>query len=193
MRQRNHIKPVSGEFHPEFFPDGVVESIDGEELRQSELADGNHQAGFEDFQFAIKPGGVVHDFIAGGNPVASGGLFAGKAPAHGSHVDAGTELSLIYAGRLLKPLEERAPRRPGEGPSQLWLLISRRLANEHDSAHDRTTADDGLVHGRAALACKQLLHVPRQQLFYSSCLRHARIKPRENDGTKRGNIIPTTV
>jgi hypothetical protein len=122
---------VLGVAHAELFPNDFVEPIDREELRDAELADGNHQSGLKNLELAVTPVGAVRYFIPRGHAVAALRLLAGKTAARRGHVDTGTKFWFVHAGRVFEPLEERLACGPREGSAQYRLLVARRLTDEN--------------------------------------------------------------
>ena len=78
MRQRNDIEVVSIERAAELPADHRVKFCHREQLRDGELADGNDQAGLENFDLTLQPTRTVLNLLIARHTVAAGGFLPGK-------------------------------------------------------------------------------------------------------------------
>ena len=97
MRQGNQIEAVPAINRAKLFSDHIVKPLDGEELRDTQLADGNDQLRAQNVELAVTPIRAVFHFFAGGHPIAAFGSLARKASRGRRHVNLGSEFLLRQA------------------------------------------------------------------------------------------------
>src|SRR5688572_12097088 len=165
MRQWNQIEREPFLPHAKLFTDDRLKPVGWQELRDGKLAHREHQVRPQDFKFPIPPWQTLVHFVAGWHPIAAGGFLSGKATACGGHVDRFANLHLTESSRIVEPAKERLAGGPGERPSEQWLLVARRLANQHHFAYDRPAADHGLMHVGTTTAGAQSRDVVSQQPY----------------------------
>ena len=129
MRERDDVEGVAAIGDGEFFADDVGQFVEGDELLDRELADGDDERGPEQRDLGVEPARAIDDLLRVRHAVAAGGVLAGEAAADRGHVDRRAKLRLGHPAGALEPAEERLPRRPREGAPEHRLLRARRLAD----------------------------------------------------------------
>ena len=152
MGQRHDINSLSITSRPKRPPHRFRQRSFAKQLSDSKFANGQHQTGLQEDEFAFQPLRTVGDFCFIRHPVAPLGFLPRKTAANRGKVDAITRLILRPSEGRLKPLEQRLAGRPGERAAKLRLFVTRRLANEDDAAGHRMPDHDGTVHARAKRA-----------------------------------------
>lgn len=103
MRQRNEIELLASTFDTKTTPDDLVEFPDRHELRDSEFADRDNEAGLQNFDFAVQPRRTIRDLPWIGDTIASTRCFAGETTADCCEVYFPAHRFFVEAGRLFKP------------------------------------------------------------------------------------------
>jgi hypothetical protein len=159
MGQGDEIKRHAMVIDQKLATNHFIEFGEGDELRDCQFSDWNHQPRPQDFELVIHPGGAIANFLGRRDPVAATGRFPRETSTDGSEVNGGSKGSFVHSSEFFEPAKKCFAGRMSERSFQDRLAYARRLADQHHFAQNRAAGNRRRDHPRATPASPETCHV----------------------------------
>jgi hypothetical protein len=159
MGQRDEIKRHAMVIDQKLAANHFIEFGEGDELRDCQFSDWNHQPRPQDFELVIHPGGAIANFLGRRDPVAATGRFPWETSTDRSEVDGGSKGGLVHSSEFFEPAKKCFAGCMSERSFQDRLAYAWRLPDQHHFAQNRAAGNGRRNHPRTTPALPELCHM----------------------------------
>src|SRR5262245_35576266 len=106
MRKRDHVETLPRTLYAKLLPNHFFQLRAVDELHDSQPADGNNKAWWQDFDFIINPRRAVANLVRSRNAVCAARIFSRKTAADGCEINFRSNCRFIHPAEFFEPTKK---------------------------------------------------------------------------------------